>query len=272
MTSWTTSAQSAYTDLARAPAWCSFKGVTCGTDSSRVNYRRVLAISLPASRLEGYLTPLGSLTEMTTFDVSNNKISGSIPQSFFRMSSLEHLYLKVNLLTGPIAPTTFVNQRLMTLRLNDNRFEGRIPESLTNLKGLRDLNTADNSFVGTIPSVIGEMYRMTSLFLGYNYLTGTIPSTLRRLTNLQRLDLGHNLLTGTIPVLDQRGLMLVDLIINYLTMGSLREVPMSTFSANAGIYLHTNCLVLRNPSNPSQNVDATHCRGEEVPRNSCCCQ
>jgi hypothetical protein len=97
-------------------------------------------------------------------------------------------------------------------------------------------------------------------------LTGTIPSTLRRLSNLKILVLDDNMLTGTIPVLDQPSLKEINLFENYLTMGSLEEVPMSTFSTSAldgGIQLHSNCLVFRNPVKPSQDADATNCRGKQ---------
>ena len=234
-----------YTEPIRAPRWCSFKGVSCCTNPSRADYRRVISISLPACKLEGSLTPLGSLSEIITFDISDNSISGSIPPSFYSMPKMEHLFLRKNLLTGSLPPITSTNGRLKTLKLNANRLTGRIPESMSNLKALSDLNTADNKLVGTIPSSLAGTISMTSLFLCYSRLTGTIPSTLRRLTNLQHLDLGNNLLTGTIPVLDQNSLTVVDLIINYLTMGSLQEVPLSTFAPDAGVYLHTNSLVFR---------------------------
>ena len=267
LTSWTTSAPSAYTDLAEAPMWCSFMGVSCCTDSSRLDYRRVLSISLTDCRLDGYLTPLGNLTEMRHFFGGSNIISGSIPQSFFSMPKLLNLYLNNNQLTGSIPPITSVNTLLATLSLGNNSLVGRIPESMSMMKGLTWLNLGQNTFDGTIPSALGHLSSLGHLYLESNSLTGTIPSTLRRLTNLKLLYLERNMLTGTIPVLDQSNLQVINLSENYLTMGSLEEVPMSTFSAAAlalHINLHSNCLVFRNPSNPSQDADATHCGGERV--------
>ena len=166
------------------------------------------------------MTPLSSLTEMSYFIVGGNKISGSIPQSFFNMPKLVYLYLDDNQLTGPIPPIT--------------------SSEPSDVKSLRDLNLDSNS------------------------LTGTIPSTLRSLSNLRTLHLDNNRLSGTIPVLDQITLEDIDLSVNYLTMGSLEAVPLSTFSNSTlsmVIALQSNCLVFRNPSNPSQDVSATHCKG-----------
>ena len=256
---WTTSVKSNYTYLAQAPIWCSFYGVRCGTESSSLDYRRVTSISSREFPLEGYLTPLGSLAELTTFQVNGNGIgngiSGTIPQSFFSMPKMQTLHLSRNELTGPIPPITSINPQLLQISLENNFLEGSIPESW-------------------------GMPRLRTLSLSNNRFAGTIPSTLRRSSRLDTLSLRNNQLSGTIPVLDQSSLMFIDFSDNYLTMGSLQEVPLSTFSPTnsieavsdndyTNIRLQSNCLVFRNPYHPSQNVDATHCRGEKVCQNSC---
>ena len=231
------------------------------------------SISLSFCGLEGYLTPLSNLSEMTDLDVGNNKLSGSIPESFFRLPSMEYLNLNNNQLQGSIPPFTSLNSRLVGMMLNNNLLEGTIPESVNMLTGLQSLRLNDNLLIGTIPSALGETKPLIRLYLDSNSLTGTIPSTLRHLTNLRKLHLDNNKLTGTVPVLDQSSLQYIDLSVNYLTMGSLETVPLSTFSANAlemDLILQSNCLVFSNPSKPSQDVTATHCRGEQDPHNVCC--
>ena len=223
--------------------------------------------------LEGHLTPLGSLTEMTKFYVNGNKISGTIPQSFFNMPKLQVLNLYDNHLRGSIPPITSVNSRLMALSLDDKRLEDGIPESLNKMKGFQSLTFSQSAFNGTTSSDLSDVNSLIDLYLDSNSLTGTIPSTLRLLSNLRTLHLDNNKLSGTIPVLDQSSLMFIDLSVNYLTMGSLQEVPLSTFSPSAlamDIDLQSNCLVFRNPSKPSQDVTATLCRGEKVCQNNCC--
>ena len=111
------------------------------------------------------------------------------------------------------------------------------------------------------------MRYMYTLSLGSNSLTGTIPSTLRRIALLEELDLGNNQLTGTIPVLDQISLQDIDLSANHITMGSLKAVPLSTFSASAlakKISLQSSGLVFRNPSKPIQNANAAHIGGKRT--------
>jgi Leucine-rich repeat (LRR) protein len=222
--------------------------------------------------LTGSLTSLGKLTEMTKFDISANSIYGGIPQSFFSMPKLQHLYLNNNRLTGSIPPITSVNSQLLNLVLERNRLEGRIPESLSKMNGLHQVFLGQNRFTGTFPSLFGDMKSLITIECIMNRLTGTIPSNLNRLTKLNKVDLRSNLLTGTIPVLDQPSLQGINLSDNYLTMGSLAVVPLSTFSTSAlaaDIDLKLNCLVFRNPSKPSQDADATHCVGEQFTQNSC---
>ena len=257
-------------------------GVECDTDSSSAHYRRVTSISLHNRRLEGYLTPISKLTRMSQFSVSSNKIFGSIPQSFLDMRRMKYLYLDNNQLTGSIPLSLNLNRDLSDslhglygLSLNSNRLEGHIPETPESLNILNGhhLNLGGNSLVGTIPSTFGNMRLMSALSLDSNRLTGTIPSTLRRLTSLRQLNLGNNLLTGTIPVLDQISLKFIYLSANHITMGSLKAVPLSTFSASAlsmDIALQSNCLVFRNPSKPIQNANATHCGGERILPHSYC--
>ena len=185
---------------------------------------------------------------MVDFTASGNKIRGGIPQSFFTLIRLQFLNLHNNQLT--LTPEiTNANSIISVLSLGNNLFEGTIPESLSLLYGLVKLN------------------------LGHNMLDGTIPRSFYLLTNLESLKLESNMLTGTIPALNQTRLTSVDLSQNYLTMGSLREVPLSTFSPNAlamDVNLQSNCLVFSNPSKPSQNVTATHCGGEQVCQSSYC--
>jgi Leucine-rich repeat (LRR) protein len=154
---------------------------------------------------------------------------------------------------------------MFEFNLQGNQLSGSIPQSFFSMPKLPNLYLNDNQLTGSIPPITSVNRRLTVLSLENNRLEGSIPESLSMMKGLTRLNLGHNMLTGTIPVLDQRDLQDINLSENYLTMGSLEEVPMSTFSASASyIDLRSNCLVFRNPSRPWQNADATHCRGERV--------
>ena len=188
------------------------------------------------------------------------------------MPKMDYLHLNNNQLRGSIPPILSIKESFRDLMLHNNLLEGTIPESLSMLTGLGTLKLNNNRLEGTIPESLSMLTGLETLNLGHNTIDGKIPSTLRRLTNLQLLHLQNNLLSGTIQVLDQGYLRDIDLSVNYLTMGSLEAVPLSIFSIYAHywtIVLKSNCLVYRNPSNTTQNVNGTHCRGERVLPNRC---
>ena len=147
----------------------------------------MLSISLSASGLEGRLKPIGKLTAMAKFDVSHNKLYGSIPRSFSSMQRLQHLYLNNNQLTG-----LFDNcpSRVEILSQSNNRVVGEISRKINDMYYLRSLNLSQNNFVGNLPDTY--LYNLQYLNLNSNSLTGTIPSSLRRLGDI-------NMLSNTLP-------------------------------------------------------------------------
>ena len=65
-----------------APAWCSYYGVTCNSNSTSATYASVTQISLVSQGLVGTIpSSIGSLTLLQTLWIGNNRLSGSIPSS-----------------------------------------------------------------------------------------------------------------------------------------------------------------------------------------------
>lgn len=134
------------------PAWdgapgteCSWGGVTCNEAQTSV-----ISISLPRSNLNGNLpTSLNQLTALVRFDVSSNRLSGTIPS-----------------LSGLI--------RLQHFNLSRNQFSGFIP-SLTGLTVLVEFDVRTNQLTGTLPSLVGRG-NLRSINVANNQLSGTIPS------------------------------------------------------------------------------------------------
>ena len=112
---------------------------------------------------------------VTTLNLSNNNLIGSIPAELGNLVNLDQLYLRLNALSGPI------------------------PAELGQLTNLRRLNLNYNALSGSIPIELGQLTNLQYLYLQGNALSGPIPIELGQLTNLQLMDLHNNDLSGSIP-------------------------------------------------------------------------
>ncbi|CAL9750748.1 unnamed protein product, partial [Musa acuminata subsp. burmannicoides] len=184
-------------------------------------------LDLSYNSLQG--TILGILNNVSSrdfkhLDLSNNYLSGDIPQTLWSLGRLEYLdlhqnlYFKVhilsllanltnlrhldlgyNLIGGEIPPTVGNFVRLEYLDLSNTGIVGKIPESIGNLTNLVGLDLSWNKIVGCIPKTLGALIHMKILYLSDNRIFGQIPETIGGLQNLQMLSLQYNSISGQIP-------------------------------------------------------------------------
>lgn len=136
---------------------------------------------------------LNSLTNCEILDLSVNRLQGTIPSEWGKLSSLKKLRLSSNDFTGQI-PTDFgLLDDLVELGLQDNVFVGRIPSELGQMSSLENLNLVDNNLYGTVPSELGLLEKLQELRLSGNaLLQGTVPVCSPR-SNFSRSDIGCQL-------------------------------------------------------------------------------
>ncbi|KAK8954817.1 Receptor-like protein kinase HSL1 [Platanthera zijinensis] len=143
------------------------------------------------------LLPCSSLTHL---DLSQNLLSGELPSVLPSLPLLRHLDLAANNFSGPIPSSFTVFPFLEVLSLTANFLNGTIPPSLGNISSLRQLNLSYNPFAsGPIPSSLSNLTNLEILWLAGCSLTGEIPPSFSRLSKLTDLDLSSNFLTGSIP-------------------------------------------------------------------------
>ena len=131
--------------------------------------------------------------------LSNNALTGPIPDFVGNLSVLTHLSLGGNGLTGPIPDALGHPSNLVLLNLRNNELSGPIPDALGNLSNLKVLSLSGNDLTGPIPDALGNLSNLEALSLSGNDLTGPIPDALGNLSNLVVLSLNGNDLTGPIP-------------------------------------------------------------------------
>ena len=116
---------------------------------------------------------------VTALNLSDNGLTGAIPDALGQLNNLRLLNLSGNQLTGPIPETLGQLNNLQYLWLSRNGLTGTIPEALGNLNNLETLDLSDNELTGTIHEALGQLNNLQHLWLSGNELTGCIPSALQ---------------------------------------------------------------------------------------------
>ncbi|XP_050238352.1 receptor-like protein EIX2 [Mercurialis annua] len=111
------------------------------------------------------------LTLVTSFDISNNTISGEIPEEITALLGLRSLNLSENDLTGEIPKNIGDLQVVESIDLSRNRISGNIPQSMASLNYLNFMNLSYNDLSGEIPWSTQLQSVDASSFLG-NKLCG----------------------------------------------------------------------------------------------------
>ncbi|XP_059315678.1 receptor-like protein EIX2 [Lycium ferocissimum] len=133
-------------------------------------------------------------------DLSNNLLSGELPDCLMEFEELAILNLANNNLHGKIPSSVGALHNIQSLQLQNNNFTGHLPTSLMNCSMLTILDVGGNKLSGEIPSWIGsELTSLVVLSLRVNKFNGKIPPNLCRLNQVHILDLSRNILSGEIP-------------------------------------------------------------------------
>ncbi|XP_035546991.1 receptor-like protein 14 [Juglans regia] len=162
---------------------------------------------------------LNSTVYLSYLDISNNRISDTIPRwlgntSYLRtlvmadngfygripceLSVTGTLDLSHNLFTGSL-PICLNLPKLEHLYLQGNKFTGSIPKVIFNSSSLLTLDIGDNKFTGSISVEIKQLQGLEVLLLSGNRFTGIIPNQLCLLRMIRIVDLSKNAFSGTIP-------------------------------------------------------------------------
>ncbi|KAH9667079.1 Receptor-like protein 13 [Citrus sinensis] len=164
-----------------------------------LNSHGLVVLDISNNLLSGHIPCwIGNFSYLDVLLMSKNHLEGNIPVQINNFRQLEILYLSENRLFGSIA--SFLNlSSIMHLYLQKNALSGQIPSTLLRSTELLTLDLRDNKFFGRIPHQINKHSELRVLLLRGNYLQGEIPIALCQLQKLRILDLSHNKLNGSIP-------------------------------------------------------------------------
>ncbi|XP_011046863.1 PREDICTED: receptor-like protein 12 [Populus euphratica] len=167
------------------------------------------------------------------FSLSNNRLTGAIPQSICNTEWLQVLDLSNNSLSGAI-PSCLI-ERIKTLRvlnLRRNNFDGFIPDKFQRSCELKTLDLSGNNFQGQVPKSLTNCAMLEVLDLGNNQINDRFPCLLKSISSFRVLVLRNNTFSGLIGCAHIKGtwprLQIVDLAFNHFR-GNLPYIFLKTW-------------------------------------------
>lgn len=197
--------------------------ITGNVPNSAVEFSRYPQIDMSSNNLEGSIPvfllragwldlsknkfsgSISSLCEVSRgasayLDLSNNLLSGKLPDCWGQWEGLVVLNLENNNFSGKISNSIGSLHAIESLHLRNNKLTGELPSSLRNCTKLRVVDLARNELFGNIPSWIGgSLSNLVVLNLRSNEFHGSIPEELCQLKKLQILEVSKNKISGMIP-------------------------------------------------------------------------
>ncbi|MFQ6654140.1 hypothetical protein Gotur_025233, partial [Gossypium turneri] len=169
-------------------------------------------LDLVSCNISAFPEFLKSQENLEFLELSNNKISGAIPNWVWK-KSLRYLFLANNhlssldqllpnqsstssqtSLTRPICNLS----RLRNFNASHNNLSGTIPNCLGKMNDLLLLDLQGNNFSGMIPK-FSKATQLLFLKVSENRLEGKLPRSLAKCTQLMVLDVGNNMMNDTFP-------------------------------------------------------------------------
>ncbi|KAL9829995.1 Receptor-like protein 42 [Arabidopsis thaliana] len=152
------------------------------------------ALYMKQCNISDFPNILKTLQNLESIDVSNNRVSGKIPEWLWSLPRLSSVFIGDNLLTGfEGSSEILVNSSVQILNLDSNSLEGALPHLPLSINYFSAKN---NRFRGDIPLSICSRTLLDVLDLSYNNFTGPIPPCP---SNFLILNLRKNNLEGSIP-------------------------------------------------------------------------
>ncbi|KAK8282400.1 hypothetical protein V6Z12_D08G024300 [Gossypium hirsutum] len=138
-------------------------------------HSNLLQVSILSTCLNPQI-PISKEFRLNVLDLSENNVSGTIPDCLGNFSYLDHLLL------------------------NDNQLEGLVPPSLANFTSLELLNLGNNKLTDRFPRWLDSILSLQVLILRFNRFYGSLPHSIASssFSTVRIIDLSGNKFTGTL--------------------------------------------------------------------------
>jgi len=174
---------------------CEWFGVSCDTFDKVIS-----SIDLINNNLVGSIPKeVGEMRGLENLVFSGNSIIGSMPLEIVQLNNLRKLDLSNNVVQGNIPPEIHFLGNLEDLDLNTNRITSTLPSELSMIKTLRSLNVGNNAFSGGIPPEYRDLQNLRTISVKGNLLGGGLDM-FSDLVDLEHIDFSDNYFEGSLPI------------------------------------------------------------------------
>ncbi|XP_016676352.1 receptor-like protein 20 [Gossypium hirsutum] len=147
-----------------------------------------------------HIPDFGGATQLYALKLKDNKLEGKLPRSLANCTMLYAVNLGNNTLHDTFPLWLGKLPGLMVLILRANRFYGPIKHLENNFPTLDVLDIASNNFSGQLSiEFFQATHKLSSLKINGNNLEGKLPRSLANCKKLEVLDLGKNMIHDTFP-------------------------------------------------------------------------
>ncbi|GAU34887.1 hypothetical protein TSUD_144180 [Trifolium subterraneum] len=179
---------------------CSYKGIFCANPENGIASTTasasvvVVAIDLNHANLQGtFVKELSLLTDMTLLHLNSNRFSGTVPETFKDLVSLQELDLSSNQLSASFG---FMGSKIKEILFLNNQLTGCIPEGVGLFTEMEVLDVSFNSLMGHLPDTLSCLQNIEVLNLAHNQLSGELSDIICSLRSLANLTVAYNFFSG----------------------------------------------------------------------------
>jgi hypothetical protein len=173
---------------------CALQGISCSNNTC------VTGIDLSQNHLSGTLPEaLRNFTSLITFNVAGNHIGGTLPPEYSAWTSMVQFKVSNNSISGTLPREYQSWTQVWEFHISLNNISGTLPPEYADMHEMGFFSAFNNRLTGTLPPQFSNWRSVIGLSVQNNSLTGSLPPQYGTWTLVNVISLSNNSLTGSLP-------------------------------------------------------------------------